>query len=32
VGIELETTLEQNVEVLVGPTHTLDDHVTVTPL
>ena len=32
VGIELETTLEQNVEVLVGSTHTLDDHVTVTPL
>ncbi len=32
VGIELETTLEQNVEVSVGPAHALDDHVTVTPL
>ena len=32
VGIELETTLEQNVEVSVGPAHALDDHVTITPL
>jgi pyrimidine operon attenuation protein/uracil phosphoribosyltransferase len=32
VGIELETTLEQNVKVSVGSSSSLDDHVTVTPL
>jgi len=32
VGIELETAFEQNVEVSVGPTHTHDDHVSITPL
>jgi hypothetical protein len=32
VGIEIETTLEENVEVSVGSAHALDDHVTVTPL
>jgi hypothetical protein len=32
VGIELETTLDQNVEVSVGPTHSLDDYVVVTSL